>query len=168
MKRRIFEVVVLMGMFSMLFGCTTQIVKKEEDPCKDAELHFRQALTYSKQQDYANGELEFLKAIELCPRYGEAHANLGVLYIQTDALNKAESSLKRAVDLNARDPFALYNLTVLYSLTNRLDLALDTLDVTLKNGFNDIDALRNDPDLKNVRREPGFTKTLEKYHIFID
>ncbi len=137
------------------------------DPCKEAESHFRQALTYSKVQDYNNSELEFLKAIDLCPSYVEAHANLGVLYIQTDALNKAESSLKRAIDLDPHDEFALYNLTALYSLTNKLDLALDTLDDALNSGFNTIDALRNDPDLKNLRREPGFTQILEKHHIFL-
>ena len=171
MKRQIFKLAVMIGIFLILFGCggttKTVVVKETPDPCKDAEAHFRQALTYSQNKDYNNGELEFLKAIELCPNYTEAHANLGVLYIQMNALNKAESSLKRAVELNPRDPFALYNLTVLYSLTNKLDLALDTLDDALENGFNDINALRNDPDLKNVRREPGFTQILEKHHIFL-
>jgi Flp pilus assembly protein TadD len=155
--------------FMLLFGCATKtvIVEKDSDPCKEAEHHFRQALTYSKDQDYNNSELEFLKAIELCPNYSEAHANLGVVYMHMNALNKAERSLKEAVELDPNDPFALYNLTALYSLTNKLDLALDTLDDALNNGFNDIDTLRGDPDLKNLRREPGFTKILEKHHIFL-
>ena len=175
MKPQVWMLVVVIGISAMLPGCAL-LVKEETskidvyeglEPCTEAESHLRQGLTYAKVQDFKNSELEFLKAIDLCPNYIEAHANLGVLYIQMNALNKAESSLKRAIDLDSHDEFALYNLTALYSLTNKLDLALDTLDDALNSGFNNIDALRNDPDLKNLRREPGFTEILEKNHIFL-
>ena len=132
-----------------------------------AEMHLRQGLAYAGQKDFRNSELEFLKAIDLCETYAEAHANLGVTYIGLSALNKAERSLKRAAALDPGDPYAQYNLAVIYSLNEKMDVALEALEKALENGFNEIDALRHDPDLKNVRQDPEFRKILEKHRIFL-
>ena len=125
-----------------------------------AETHLRQGLAYAGQKDFRNSELEFLKAIELCETYAEAHANLGVTYMGQNALNKAERSLQRALELAPKDSYVHYNLAAVYSLNGKTDLSLQALDDALENGFSEIDALRHDPDLKNVRQNPEFTKIL--------
>ena len=48
-----------------------------------------------------------------------------------------------------------------------MDLSADALDSALKNGFNNVDRLRNDPDLNNLRKTKEFKKIVEKYKFFI-
>ena len=81
--------------------------------------------------------------------------------------NKAEDDLKKAQSLNPKSPDAYFNLACLYSVTNRMDLSADALDSALKNGFNNVDRLRNDPDLNNIRKTKEFKKIVEKYKFFI-
>ncbi|QLP99803.1 MAG: hypothetical protein HZY78_05835 [Burkholderiaceae bacterium] len=60
-----------------------------------------------------------------------------------------------------------YNFASLHSLRGNVDLALDEIDAALSKGFTDYDALRDDPDLANLRRHPEFRKILEKHKVFI-
>jgi tetratricopeptide (TPR) repeat protein len=152
----------------------------------EAEAHFRQGMIYAKQESYKNALLEFKKALELYPChicnvcdadgevtscYADAYANIGVVYIAQNKLNLAVENLKKAVlidkKLERKNGLAYYNLAVVHSLREELDLGIEALDKALEQGFNEIDALRGDPDLKNLRKHPEFTKTLEKYHIFL-
>jgi len=152
----------------------------------EAEAHFRQGMLYAKQESYKNAILEFEKALELYPChicdvcevnanitscYADAYANLGVVYIAQNKLNLAVENLKKAVSLDKKmkrkNGLAYYNLAVVHSLREELDLGIEALDNALEQGFNEIEALRGDPDLKNLRKHPEFTKTLEKHHIFL-
>jgi tetratricopeptide (TPR) repeat protein len=152
----------------------------------EAEAHFRQGMIYAKQESYKNALLEFKKALELYPChictvcdadgevtscYADAYANIGVVYIAQNKLNLAVENLKKAVlidkKLDRKNGLAYYNLAVVHSLREELDLGIEALDKALEQGFNEIEALRGDPDLKDLRKHPEFTKTLEKYHIFL-
>ena len=153
---------------------------------QEAEAHFRQGMIYAKQESYKNALLEFKRALELFPClacnvcdadgemtscYADAYANMGVVYIQQDKLNLAVDNLKKAVlidkKLERENALAYYNLAVVYSLREELDLGMEALDEALEQGFIEVDALRGDPDLKNLRKHPEFTKTLEKHRIFL-
>jgi Flp pilus assembly protein TadD len=161
--------IALAGFF-ILSGCTateTIVMEKKTDPCEQAMDHIQQGMAYSGQRDYQNSEKEFLLATNLCPTSAVAHANLGTTYIQMRSYNKAERSLETAVNLDTRDPNAMYNLAAVYSLSNKVDLSLEALDKCLNNGFNNIEALRTDPDLDNARKDPEYTKLLEKHRIFL-
>ncbi|GEM_PF-3850079 len=151
-----------------LSACATEVTRIEKmNSCDKARENLRQGMAYSGNRNYGNAETEFKKAIELCPKLAEAHANLGVTYIATHQLNKAARSLNQAISLDPQNAYAYYNLAAVYSLQKKLDLALESLGKSLDRDFNNIDALRNDPDLKNLRREPGFTHLLETHRIFL-
>jgi Tfp pilus assembly protein PilF len=162
---------ILVTMF-VLVGCSTTetvtvIEQKSLEPCEVATNHIQQGMAYAGQQDYDNSEKEYMTAIELCPSSVEAHSNLGVTYAQMGDFNKAERSVKKAVELNPTDATAKYNLAAVYSLQGKLDLSLEALDDALSFGFNNIEALRNDTDLDNVRRDQDYIKTLEKHRVFL-
>ena len=88
-------------------------------------------------------------------------------YATTVTNNLALKALKNAEAISHKDEIVLYNLASLYSLQDKTDLSLVYLDKALKYGFNNFDAIRYDPDLTNVRSEPGFRTTLEKHKVFI-
>jgi tetratricopeptide (TPR) repeat protein len=150
-----------------------QLGKGSTDPAAqtgiptEAKLNMQQGMNYLRSRDYGNAIKEFTLAIEKYPNYDTAYSNRAVAYMQQKKFNKAGDDLKKTVEINPKNPTAHYNLVALYSLQNQLDRAIDSLDRALELGFNNYDALRNDPDLNNVRRHPEFRKTLEKHKVFI-
>lgn len=136
-------------------------------PLLKADQHLNQGLTFASSKDYNNAIIEFTKAIEVDPKYAPAYVNRGVAYMQQKKFNKALDDLKQAEGLNPKDKMVYYNLSAFYSIQNQRDRALDALDKTLELGFTDYDALRGDPDLTNLRRDPEFRKVLEKHKVFL-
>lgn len=133
----------------------------------EAKINLQQGMNYVKSKDYENAIKEFTLAIEKYPKYAVAYSNRGVAYIQQKKLNNATDDLLKAAELDPKDKEIHYNIAALYSLQNQLDRALDSLDKALSFGFGDYDALRNDPDLANLRKHPEFRKILEKHKVFI-
>ncbi|MEM2956663.1 MAG: tetratricopeptide repeat protein [Candidatus Pacearchaeota archaeon] len=133
----------------------------------EAKLNLQQGLNYLRSKDYDNAIKEFTLAIEKYPQYDVAYSNRAVAYMHQRKFNKALDDLKKAEEINPNNPTVHYNFVALYSIQNQLDRSLDSLDRALELGFNNYDALRNDPDLNNVRRHPEFRKICEKYKVFI-
>ena len=82
-------------------------------------------------------------------------------------LTRINQEKARANKINKNDPSLNYNMACLYSLTDRIDLSIDALNVALENGFSNIERLRNDVDLENVRGSEDFFSTIEKHKFFI-
>lgn len=163
---------ILIGLIFISVNCYAQY---EEMPL-EAKMHLNQALSYINlarkspslsKENYENAINELTLAIKKYPVYTEAYANRAVVYMQINKFNKAMDDLKAAEQINPKDPNLHYNYMAWYSLQNQLDRALDSLDDTLTNGFSDYDALRHDPDLKNVRKHPEFRKICEKHKVFL-
>lgn len=133
----------------------------------EAKLNLQQGLNYMRAKDYDNAIREFTLAIEKFPNYDVAYSNRAVAYMHQKKFNKAMDDLKKAEQINPNNPTVHYNYVAWYSLQKQLDRALDHLDRALQLGFNNYDALRNDPDLDNVRKHPEFRKILEKHKVFI-
>ena len=142
-----------------------------------AKVHLNQAFAYigsakaamgpEKKKLFENAEIEFTNAIQADAESSEAFMNRGVVYMALGKPNKAEEDLRKAIALKPNDSAAAYNLACLLSVTNRLDLAVDALDMALKNGFSDVERLRKDPDLNNLRLTKEFRSTLEKHKFFL-
>ncbi|MBF0338569.1 MAG: hypothetical protein HQL05_12155 [Nitrospirae bacterium] len=114
---------------------------------------------------------EYTKSIEIDSGdeklIGKAYEHRGTAYMVINKRNKAEEDLKKAAKLLPDSFSVYYNLACLYSLENKIDLALDSLDKALANGFQEYDLLRGDSELKNLRKSPEFKKVLEKHKVFI-
>ncbi len=136
-------------------------------PPTDAKLNLQQGMNYMRTRDWDNAINEFTLAIQKYPQYDTAYSNRAVAYMQQKKFNKAMDDLKEADKINPKNPNTHYNFTCWYSLQNQLDRALDSLDKALQYGFTEYDALRNDPDLSNVRKHPEFRKILEKHKVFL-
>lgn len=146
-------------------------------PSLEVQSHIRQAFAYisiaktaqgtARDENIDNALREFSVAIQKDPAYAEAYSNRSVAYMQQRKFNKAEEDLRRARELSPDSPSVRYNYASLHSLNGNVDLALDEIDAALTRGFSDYDALRRDPDLENLRRNPEFRKILEKHKVFI-
>jgi Tfp pilus assembly protein PilF len=150
----------------------------KEDKEQIAKMHFNHGFSYigsleaaldpkARKKLLINAEKEFSLALAEKPNYFDALVNRGVVYVSQGKLNKAEIDYRMALEINPNDPSLNYNMACLYSLTDRIDFSIDALNVALENGFNNIERLRNDVDLENVRGSEDFFSTIEKHKFFI-
>jgi tetratricopeptide (TPR) repeat protein len=142
-----------------------------------ANVHFNQAFAYigsakaaigpEKAKLLENAEIELTNAIREDGEFADAFMNRGVVHMALGRMNKAEEDLRKSISLDPSKPDANYNLACLLSVSQRLDLAIDSLDMALRHGFSDVERLRNDPDLNNLRKTKEFRITLEKHKFFL-
>lgn len=105
------------------------------------------------------------------PKHALAMMNMGVCNMQKGqdfhprARRQIEDAAKQPEGRN--NPLIWYNVMAIRTLMgDHLD-ALDALDRALDLGFDNFDALRTDEDLYELRRKPGWRKTLEKHGVFL-
>jgi tetratricopeptide (TPR) repeat protein len=148
-------------------------------PSLEVTQHLKQGMAYISTAKNANSPAifneninnaitEFSNAIKKDPGYATAYSNRSVAYMMQKKYNLALDDLKKAKELKPSDPAIRYNLASCHSLMGNVDLGFVELDAALANGFNDYDSLRKDPDIANLRKNPEWRKTLEKYKVFLN
>ncbi len=131
-----------------------------------ARDHTHQGMAYANMNDFNSAIHEFKRSIAIRPT-AQAYSNLGASYLQVGKPNLALRALRESERLNASDNIVMYNIAATYSLSNDTDLSLEYLNKALRQGFNNYDAIRFDPDLSNIRGEPEFRTVLEQNKVFI-
>ncbi len=86
----------------------------------------------------------------------------GIQHLDTGNYEKALKSFQEILELEADEPAALYNIACTYAIMNRQKEALDAIEKAIKNGFDDIEWLNEDPDFAQLRQTPEFQKLLSK------
>ena len=108
-------------------------------------------------------EIQFLEGIvRRDPEYVEALQVLGDDYTEHGRLADGLAIDERLVKLCPSDPLVHYNLACSYSLTEQVELAAAALDAALELGYRDLQWLRRDPDLKELRAHPAYRKICAK------
>jgi len=106
-------------------------------------------------------EIRFLE--DLLARVGETPdvlTHLGYLYTQVGRHRDALAIDRRMVALRPRDPVAHYNLACSHSNLGRINQGFAALKKALALGFRDIEHIREDEDLENLRRDPRWDELL--------
>lgn len=114
----------------------------------------QQADTLAAHKEYAKAEQLYRDILKDAPGNNLAVFKLASLYYAEKKYSDAASEyLKLAPNKN---PTVLYNLACVYSLMNNTAAAMAYLDSAVQNGFSQVSAMRNDPDLANIRGEKKF------------
>jgi type IV pilus assembly protein PilF len=124
---------------SMLVGCVTN----------DPTIHTGEPSEYAAEQNYqlgtqyfSNGSYELARdrlerAIEIDPKYAEAHSMLAMTYVQLDSIRLATESFNRAVRLEP-DNFGIRNAYAVFLCTQgQFDDAREQFDKAIKVREND-------------------------------
>jgi predicted esterase len=80
----------------------------------------------------------------------------GLMSLQRGNCKSAAALLELAVRADPNDPLPAYNAACAYSRLNQRKEALAMLGRAVDAGFRDAKLLRDDPDLANARKDPGF------------
>ncbi len=116
-----------------------------------------------REQSQLDFELDFLgRVLERDPLYADAllvHANN---LAAKGLLNRALQADLQLARLRPDRPIPWYNLACSYALLGMTDRAFEALDRSLRLGYSHIHHLRQDPDLKSLRRDPRFHRLLRR------
>ncbi|MBV8311376.1 MAG: hypothetical protein JO344_13430 [Planctomycetaceae bacterium] len=74
---------------------------------------------------------------------------------------------RRLVRLVPDDAIAWYNLSCTYAVLGMLDPAFSALQRSLELGYRFAAQLRQDPDLKTLRRDPRFLRLLRRFEFLV-
>jgi tetratricopeptide (TPR) repeat protein len=94
----------------------------------EAVKELREGLKALNEEKDAEGSLRhFRKAVSIWPKYAEAHAMMGLAYLQINSTPEAEIALRRALEIDAKLLMAYYPLAVLLQSQKKLDEAEELL-----------------------------------------
>lgn len=96
------------------------------------------------------------------PTYVEALQILGDHYTQRGRFEYSLKVDKKLSKLEPDNPLVFYNLACSYSLNGEFDAAVAALDHALVLGYRDFKWLARDPDLRKLRKHPGYRDIEEK------
>ncbi len=118
-------------------------------------------MTERRAKEELDFEIEFFeKVLSINPQNVEALRALGTAYTARGSYEEGLSVDLRLVRLRPQDPLVHYNLACSYSLLEQTEQAIASLRRALDLGYEDIEYMRRDPDLANVREDPRFRQLL--------
>ena len=121
-----------------------------------------------REQSQRDFEIAFLGGVlERDPYFVEA------IKVQANNL-AAKGEYVRALQLDRRlvrlvpdDAIAWYNLSCTYAVLGMIDPAFSALGRSLELGYRFLARLKQDPDLKTLRRDPRFLRLLRRFEFLV-
>ena len=114
---------------------------------------------YRRRLDF---EIWFYEGItSRCPNYVEVLQALGNAYTSRGYYEKGLWVDLKLARLCPRDPVVQYNLACSYSLIGEVDDAVSRLRRSVELGYDDVQQMNTDPDLRNVRSDARYGDILD-------
>lgn len=112
-----------------------------EDGIEDAITHFTNGKHKRRDADWHDVGLDLLRLRQFDP----------AIHAFQNAINKGQ-----------KGGTAMYNLACAYSLKGDVRSGMEWLDKAIENGFSNEEKLMHDPDIENLRTQPGFEALVQK------
>jgi len=107
---------------------------------------------YIKLRSSTSNDAEVDLDIDVLALTRELHNQaIKIMTNSPNELNRAKSFLKVCLAINPKDSIAHYNMACAESLLNNSKTAIESLSKAVENGYENLDHLRQDPDLDNIR-----------------
>ena len=87
---------------------------------------------------------------------------LGIEELKAEKYESAIERFREVEKILPDDPTAPYNIACGFSLMGKKDEAITYLKKSVALGFSDLTLFKTDPDLANIREEPGYKEALEE------
>jgi superkiller protein 3 len=101
-------------------------------------------------------------ATKLDPQCASAWYDLGVTLARLNERKKARSCFQKTLHLAPDYPWTYYDLACLDALEGKREKAFANLELALAYGFRDAAKLRQDPDLRGLRRDSRWKTVVER------
>jgi adenylate cyclase len=101
------------------------------------------------------------RRLESSPDDARALCFGSVNLLEAGQTEKGMEWLERAKNSLGDDSLNLYNVACVYSNIGKIEAALDCLEISIRKGMAQLDWMKNDSDLDNIRDHPRFKAMLE-------
>jgi tetratricopeptide (TPR) repeat protein len=131
---------------------------EEKNQAEASEL-FTKGYKASQAEKYDEAIEYYKKAIAINPGYADAHANLGVTYMNKGRLDEAIVTLEKALTLDAQNAGAQYNLGLLFDKKGKIDEAISAYEKSIAinprfaRAYQNLGIAYFDKDLKSMAAE---------------
>ena len=103
----------------------------------------------------------YAKYLSQHPDDARAHMYFATDLAQIGKIEKSKAEAKKALELSPGDPLMFYNAGCFYSQLGEKKLAIDSIKNALASGFSELEWLKRDIDLENIRDEPEFVELVK-------
>lgn len=91
----------------------------------------------------------------------EVYVNLSSAYLRMKSYDSAYSTLKTLEEKTPASPTLFYNYACYYSLTGQIEAGLTALRKATELGYKNVEEIKRDPDLENLRKDPKFAEWIK-------
>ena len=88
--------------------------------------------------------------------------DVGVDLLRLRQFDQAINAFEHSIKADQKSGSAMYNIACVYSLKGDVARGMEYLDKSFEHGFSGEEKLMNDPDIANLRKEPGFAALVKK------
>ncbi|MFQ6615347.1 MAG: FG-GAP-like repeat-containing protein [Fidelibacterota bacterium] len=158
------RLVLVLALF-LLGGC---LRKPAMDAGTVTEMirHRNLGLAYLEEGNLQQAKREFQELVEIAPREPLGYANLGLTHLRmTGELQQAETWLKKALKLEPDHPDIRLLLAKVYELRHRKDLAVRTLENSLKRHSDHVRTLHQLAEYLITSPDPGLLEKAEGFLV---
>lgn len=125
-------------------------------------------LVYERLGDQKKRAETLQSVLEFFPQYllrqpEDARARMfyAIHLVRAERYEEAKSEAAKAIELNPNDALMMYNASCFYSRLGEVDLAVKAFKNAIAAGFGNFEWIKRDPDLDNIREEPGYIESMK-------
>lgn len=134
--------------------------QEKEKRDKESAALLAKGISFYKKKDDKSAIEEYKKAILLYPT-STIYYHFGNSLTNIDRLPDSIKAYKIALKYDdSNKALVYYNLACAYSRLSQLDESKTNLHLAIENGYTAIQQIKKDPDLENLRKNPGWDKGL--------
>ncbi len=123
-------------------------------------LYARLGDVYHKLGEHENALKNYQKALDIQPHHIPAMYGISLIYSSEKEYAKALEYLERIKRLQPDKPEVYYNIACIYARQDVADDATRWLRQAIEKGFKDMDLIRKDPDLENIRNTAYYSSLM--------
>lgn len=133
----------------------------------EAKMHINLGIQLVQNRKYENALKEFEAAVKKSPTCSLAYVNLANLYLLKGDYNIALDTYKEGIKKAGDDPYLHFTGALIYTKRKEYDYAIRALEKALQNGFKDVQLLKNNRDIRPLKRKKRkeFCELMLKYNI---
>jgi tetratricopeptide (TPR) repeat protein len=140
----------------------SQILRELEADPYNAGIYIKLGDLYRSRGEEEVAIGYYRGALEVEEGHVPALSRLAVIYGSRGENGKALEVLNKIVELLPGSAEAYYNIACIYSRQGRIEESVEWLKGAVERGFNDMELLKKDKDLDNIRKESYYMGLVEE------